>query len=227
MAKVAEREQALILRKKGHGIKEIARVLDVSKGTVSYWCRDIPLSTKQIERLQSRSSARALSALLEASERKRSLRIARSSLDAEAGKRDLGQLTSRDILMLGLGLYWGEGYKRGSEECGFTNSDASMVRFYIHFLSKVYGVPKERLIARVSINESHADRINDVHRYWSKVTGIPLTQFTKISLIRTKTKKRYSNHAHHFGTLRIKVRGGTSLRRRILGSLESVRERVK
>lgn len=224
MAKIREKEKAVVLRHKGFGIKEIARQLAVSKSTVSYWCRDIPLSLQQINTLQKRSGAHALTALLKASERKRSHRLAQTVIENATGKKDVGQITSRDYLMVGLGLYWGEGYKRGSEELGFTNSDPQMILFFIRFLRIVYHIDIDRLIARISINNLHKNRASDVLSYWSQLTTIPFSQFTKTSFIKTQSKKQYKNHANHYGTLRIKVRRGSSLRRRILGSLETLKE---
>lgn len=54
--------------------------------------------------------------------------------------------------------------------------------------------------------------------FWSKVTGIPRTQFTRTSFIRTKVKKVYDDKDNHFGTFRVKVKNGTNLLRRILGA---------
>jgi hypothetical protein len=60
----------------------------------------------------------------------------------ELGSNDTASLSSRDIHMLGLGLYWGEGYKRGSRELGFTNSDPLIARFFIRWLELMYGAKK-------------------------------------------------------------------------------------
>ena len=140
----------------------------------------------------------------------------------EKGIADFGALTERDVYCIGLGLYWGEGYKKGSQELGFTNSDPKMIQFYIHWLERVFKINRAELILRVSINGIHKYRIKDVEKQWSQVTGIPLSQFTKSSLIKTDSKKVYGNMETHLGTLRIKVRKGTTLRREILGSLEGI-----
>jgi hypothetical protein len=139
------------------------------------------------------------------------------------GRSDVGQISQRDLFMLGLALYWGEGYKQGSQELGFTNSNAEIIRLYIHWLRQIYGVEKARLILRVSINVSHKHRVQEVTQFWSRIAGVPLSQFTKPSLIQSKSKKVYTNHHEHFGTLRVKVRNGTSLRRQILASIDALR----
>jgi hypothetical protein len=221
MAKQLERETALSLRSKGMSIGEISRHLHVSKGTVSLWCRDIALSRAQIDAIAERSHHHATAKLLLAAEKRRLQREIDSRKVAEIGRKDVGELSKRDIFMVGLGLYWGEGYKQGSQELGFTNSNPAIIMFYLDWLEKIYDVRRMDLILRVSINTDHAYRIQEVQQYWSKLTSVPLSQFTKPSLIKTAIAKRYTNHQQHFGTLRIKVRKGTNTRRRVLGSISA------
>lgn len=222
MAKIKEKEQAIILRKKGKSISYIAKELLVSKSTVSIWCKDITLSRRQINIIAAKTKHESTKALLFAAEQKRNERIIKTAQMKKIGSEEVGKLSDRDIFMVGLGLYWGEGYKKGSQEMGFTNSDLSMIKFYIKWLRKTYSIPKTRLTLRVSINSIHKDRIHEVERYWSKHTGIQLSQFTKTSLIKIRSKKVYENKNIHYGTLRIKVQRGTNLRRQVMGSIESL-----
>ncbi len=226
MTKIVIHEKAIELRKNGNSINEIARRLKVSKSTVSHWCKEIPLSQTQLERIARRSQHNATLGLLMAAEKQRAKRI-RATEEAQAlGRLDVGKLSHRDICMVGLGLYWGEGYKKGTQEMGFTNSDPSMINFYILWLNIGYGIQAKDLILRVSINNQHIDRVRAVEEYWSKLSGIPLSQFTKTSLIKVQNKK-YFNNTEHFGTLRIKVRRGTQLRRRVLGSIAALGSQAK
>jgi transcriptional regulator with XRE-family HTH domain len=222
MAKFKEKEKAILMRKQGISISDIAAKLNMSKSTVSMWCRDIVLSADAIANISMRSESKSTKALLKYTE---SLRIARQNnteISKKRGKNTLGQLTKRDIYCIGIGLYWGEGYKRGSQEFGFTNSDPGMIKFYVKWLNTVFGVETKDLILRVSINELHRTRIKLVEIYWSKLLNIPLSSFTKPSLIKTQSKKIYSNSEMHFGTLRIKVRRGTNMRREVIGALEAL-----
>ena len=83
-------------------------------------------------------------------------------------------------------------------------------------------VSNNRFSFRVGINEIHKDRVKKVEKYWSQLTGIPLSQFNKVSLKKTKIKKIYKNYNEYYGTLRIKVRQGTRLRRKIDGWIEGL-----
>jgi len=226
MAKQREKGVALLLRRNGRSIGEIARELKVSKSTVSGWCRDIILTKKQQGHIAYRSKHHATAALLRAAEQRRKRRLQETEHAVLLGHTDIGNLSKRDIQMVGLGLYWGEGYKRGNQELGFTNSDPDMIRFYINWLQMQFHIDTQNLVLRVSINNIHAKRIRDVERQWSKSTGIPLHQFTRPSLIKTVVQKEYINKTAHLGTLRVKVRKGTFLRRRILGAI-SVLQNIK
>ena len=220
MAHIRKKELAQRLRGEGLSIKEISKKIKSNKSTVSYWCRDIFLTKEQLERLQGKQKASSMKAILAIAEKKRKQRIEDTVLHTERGARDVGVVTQRDLFMLGLALYWGEGYKKGSAETGFTNSDPFVIKMILRWFTECYGIKKEDFILRVSINQLHKSRINYVVNYWAETTDLPIEQFTKPSLIKTKTVKIYANHNQHFGTLRVKVRRGTNLRRRILGSLK-------
>jgi len=224
MAKQKEREIAQNLRESGTSISDIADKLKVSKSTVSTWCKDITLNDEAIEMISRTSKSKSTTSLLRYTESLRSKRQQDIAASYLVGKRKVGKLTERDIYFIGLGLYWGEGYKRGSQEFGFTNSDARMILFYLTWLRVVFQVNPDDLIVRVSINDSHMSRVEEVEKYWSKITGITRAQFTKTSFIKTQSRKIYKNTDSHYGTLRIKVRRGTTMRREVLGAIEGIAE---
>ena len=223
MAKILEQEKARVLRQRGESIKWIARNLGLSSSSVSYWCRNIKLTPKQIKRLQKRQRRAGLKAVLKYAESKRNARIEKEKDLLRLGKSDVGALSRRDLFLVGLALYWGEGYKSGNGELGFTNSNLEMIKFILHWFREIFNVCGEDFILRVSVNKQHERRIGDIERWWSKQTGIPLSQFSKSSLIKVQVKKFYANADIHMGTLRVKVRRGIDLRRRILGGIEGLK----
>ena len=56
---------------------------------------------------------------------------------------------------------------------------------------------------------------------WADETGIPLSQFGKPTFISGYNSSKLNERSYR-GTLRIKVRRGTSLRRRILASIVEI-----
>ena len=222
MADVRTKRIVQILRSQGMSIAGIALRVDKSKSTVSYWCRDIVLTSEQVKALQAKSKTAGARQFVLLGEVKRKERLQRERVSRERGLQDVGNFSKRDLFLLGLGLYWGEGYKHGNGELGFTNSDSQMILIFIKWLKEIYNVGKQDLILRVSINQIHQEREREVVKYWEKLLGVSSSQFTKTSFVKTEVKKRYANHNDYFGILRVKVRKGSLLKQQILGSLEKL-----
>lgn len=218
---VRAQAKAVVLRRSGMSVKDIARLLSVSPSSVSRWCADVVLTPRQQARLTAKRRAAGIAALAPWIEKNRQSKIADVKHQKHVGISDIGTVSKRDLYMLGLGLYWGEGYKRGSDECGFTNSDPEIIRVILRWFGEIYGIERRDIIARVTINSRHAGRASRIMNEWSALTGIPLEQFTTPSFITTYSSVPTRDTATYRGTLRIKVRRGTSLRRRILAGIEA------
>jgi len=220
VAKPEIKKRAISLRRQGKSLGYIARVLNISKGTASYWCSDVNLSSEQKRALQEVQHEARSVALRNYFKKLARIRKDKHLIHEKEAQDDVRRFSQRDLLFVGLGLYWGEGYKKGNEELGFTNSDPVAILLYVKWLQKCYTVKTEDLILRLSINSLHTDRLPSVLRYWSLLLNIPLTQFTKSSLINVPARKKFLNHDEYYGTLRIKVRKGAGLRQRILASIK-------
>lgn len=223
MEKIKDKISAQELRKQGHSLSEIVSKIKISKSTASVWCRDISMSAVAQKKLKSRTTEKSLAGLAEYSKRIKNNKILQIKIDAKIGSNKLGEISNRDIYCIGLGLYWGEGYKSGSQEFGFTNSDPEMILFYIKWLETIFLVKKNDLILRVSINELHKKREIQINQFWSNLTAVPLLQFTKMSFIKSVSKKSYPNSNNYMGTLRIKVRKGTRMRREVIGAIKYIK----
>lgn len=136
----------------------------------------------------------------------------------DLGRLDIGDtINKRDLLILGVGLYWGEGYKNGNGEFGFTNSDPEMIKTFLSIIKNVYNISIDQLVFKISINKLFLNKIQEIEKYWFKITGVKKDQFTKTTMIKSKLNKKY-NEDKYKGTLRIKVQKGEYLKRRILSS---------
>ena len=146
------KEKALEMRKSGASLGDISKKFNISKSTLSFWFKDIILIESVIRKIKTRGKIKSIQGLLRYSESKRKERIERRIFQKQKGAMALGKLSDRDILMVGLGLYWGEGYKYENGELGFTNSNPYMIRFYFKWL-KLWNVQKDSLIFRLTLNE--------------------------------------------------------------------------
>lgn len=214
--------QAHRLRKSGESIKTIAKKLAVSQSTVSCWCKNLSLTPEQSARLKKRGKEAGRRALAPWIEKRKNMKIVDLRKQSGLGKADVGSLSPRDRFMVGLGLYWGEGYKRGSQECGFTNSDPLILETFVKWLAEQYQVHRNELIARVTINNRYQDQSDSIHIWWQRKLKIKALQFSRPSFISSGSKISTRDPKTYKGTLRLKVRKGTSLRRRILASIAAL-----
>jgi transcriptional regulator with XRE-family HTH domain len=161
--KTTERARARVLRAQGWTMPDIAAELGVSRGSVSAWTRDIEVVVAR------RASPRAPNAL----QRAKAAEI--DALRAE-GRRRIGQLTQRDLLIAGTALYAGEGAKTDGKLV-FANSDARMVALFLTWLRRFFMPDESRLRVRLYLHEGLD--LDGAIAFWADLTGIPPTQFQK------------------------------------------------
>ena len=216
------KETAKKMRKSGISLGDISKKLHVTKSTLSFWCKDIVLSESAIRKIKTKGKVKSVKGLLRYSESKRKERMERSILQKQEGIKTVGILSSRDTLMIGFGLYWGEGYKYENGELGFTNSNPYMIRFYFKWLD-LWNVEKGSLIFRLTVNEFFKKEENKIKTFWVNFLGIKKEQFSRTTYIKTNLKKASPENIEKYkGILRVKVRKGTSLRNKILGAIEYI-----
>ena len=218
----SKKETAQTMRQSGTSLGDISKRLHIAKSTLSFWCKDIVLDESAIIKIKTKGKLESMRGLLRYSESKRKERIERYLLQRGEGVKLLGALSNRDILMVGLGLYWGEGYKYENGELGFTNSSPNIIRFYFKWL-KLWNVEKDSLIFRLTINEFFKKEENSIKSFWINLLGVKKEQFSKTTYVKTNLKKAsLKNKEKYKGILRVKVRKGTFLRNKILGALEHI-----
>lgn len=226
MAKFKEKIKAQKLRKQGQSIKEIAKRLNVSKSTVSIWCRDIQLTKEQIARLDARQTKGAYKGRLKGAKIQRERYLEKVEKLKNQGIKTINKLNRRDLLIAGIALYWGEG-DRKDNMARLGNSDPKMIKFMLNWFKKIWKIDKNRIKLHIGINQIHKKRIEEVEKYWSKTTGIPRKQFGKTVLIKAKNKKIYENFNTHYGTLSIRIRKSSTLKYQIDGMLEAMTHHIR
>ncbi|EKD80470.1 MAG: hypothetical protein ACD_40C00082G0002 [uncultured bacterium] len=226
MVKSSERLLAREMRRNGKSIREIAKVLDVSKSSVSLWCRDIILTPEQIKILIENDSDGAIRGRIKSWELHKTERQERVNKYGNIGSRKVGQISKRDLLLVGVALYWAEGSKTGRRII-FVNSDPGMIFLFIRWMRECFDIQMVDFSCRVQINESHAHRIGEIEEYWVSITGVPLSQFTKPNLIHAVSKKHYDSPNSYYGVLAIKVRRSTNMSYLVNGAIDHLREEAR
>lgn len=222
MAKPLSRKMAQKLRSQGKSIKEIAKLVNVSQSTASLWCRDIILSPKQIKLLEKQGKDPNYGNRLLYARKVRNLKKRQIYQLKKKGMKELGRLSKRDLFVSGAALYWAEGFKK-DKQVGFANSDPQMIKFFLRWLKVCFGYTEKDISVKVTANISHEYRIQEIERYWSDLTKIPINEFKKPFFQKVIWKKDYDDPTRYFGVLRIRVRKSTSFLRKIHGFIEGFR----
>lgn len=222
MAKFQQKIKARKLRKSGLSIKNIAKSLDVSVGSVSTWVRDIALTKAQFEVLEAHSRDPHYGNRLKYINKvKRETNRRTNKLEKE-GVKDVGRLSKRELFLVGAALYWGEGFKKDSQ-VGLANSDPTVIKLFLRWLYECFDYKADDIIPRLTLNVSHRDRIDEITRFWAEAVDIPIDSFRKPFFQNFKWKKIYENPNNYHGVLRIKVRRSRDFLRKILGYIEGLR----
>ncbi|WP_326620393.1 hypothetical protein OG863_24345 [Streptomyces decoyicus] len=206
------RERARELRKEGRTYDEIQVELGCSKSSISLWVRDLPKPPPRTPEEASAIARRGWEATLKRRDEERR----RTKQEATS---EIGELTDRELFLIGVGLYWSEGSKskpyRLSERAIFMNSDPDMIRVYLTWL-RLLGVSDERLRFHVHIHES-AD-VAAAEQFWVDHTGAEQSAFGKTTLKKhnPKTVRKNVGEGYH-GCLMIRVSQSAELYRRIEG----------
>lgn len=220
MAKSREKNIARNLRKNGLSLREIAEKIGVSKGSVSLWCSDIVLTKEQEKKLHNqmvKGSYEGRTAGARMQKERKQKKINDSLFKAE---KDIPKLKERELFIAGLGLYWGEGAKKGSVR--FYNSDPLAAVFMMRWFREVLKIEENRFLMYININYAHKNRLKRVIEYWSKVTCVPIVQFRKPTLINSESKKIYENFSEHYGTLCIRIARSGDLLYQIHGWIKAM-----
>lgn len=207
------KSQAIELRKEGLSYNEICNKIPVAKSTLSLWLKEVPLSVSQKKRLYTKQIAiLSIGAQSQKERRKREvskiIKVAESEivlpLDAQAHR------------LFGAALYWAEGSKKNLFE--ITNSDPALIAFMVRWIEKVFSLHPKELKARLNLYPQQNEM--DIKRFWSQLTGIPLSSFGK-SYIKPFSKN-YKKNNLYYGTIRIEVPRSTDLKHRTFGWIKAI-----
>ena len=191
------KEKALLLRKRGYSIKEISQTLKVAKSTSSTWVRHLNLNDGAKLRLQKRKILGQYKAM-------KTRKIKREKIKEEFYKKTVKSLkkinmTKELYKLLCSFLFWTEGGKSTDSYVYFINSDPNMVITFLKLLRESFDIDESKLRAMVHIHEYHNEK--HILNYWSHLTKIPLTKFSK-SYKKPHTGKRIREN--YKGSIRIR-----------------------
>ena len=158
------RERARELRREGRTCDEIEEALGVSRSSVSLWVRDLPRPPRK----PPADRRDYMEAVHWGPLRER--RDAERRAEKERATAAVGRLTSRELFLVGVALYWAEGAKDKTydrrEYLTLINGDPGVIQVFLDWLD-LLGVERERLRFRVHIHES--GDVDSAQRYVGRV----------------------------------------------------------
>jgi len=209
-AKVLEKEKAIELRKNGYSYKDILLKISVAKSTISSWLKDLPITLEEKKLLKERVDANISRGRIKSATVNRRNRLEKEKKSFEYAKKEFQELKNNSMFLVGIGLYWAEGSKRTST-FQFMNSDPSMINFMILWCKKFFSEIETYIFLRLYLHKIFSNE--GYERYWSKVTGVPLSKFKKTiykpSGLGIKKKPMYK------GCMRIEIAKGSNLLRKM------------
>ena len=218
------KEQVRLMRKKGKSLLQISKVTKIPHTTIHDWTRDIVLTPEQVNLLQVSANKLLQEGRIRVQKKNKEIRKILVDDLNKKGKEEVGTLTSRELFVAGVALYWAEGFKNVHERrLGFCNSDPDMVRFYIHWLEKSLGIKKKDLVLRLALNSSYRDKTIEIEKYWSELLNIPLGQFSK-TFYQSSIWKKTFNTEDYRGVLRIHVKGSLNHFLKMKGQIKALKD---
>ncbi len=218
--KEKERKRAIKLRKLGLSYNEILERVSVSKSTLSVWLRDVGLAKSQKQRLTKKRKLAQLKAQRVCRER----RIEITKEIREKASKEIGEISQRNLWLVGISLYWAEGNKQKesnvSERVGLGNSDPDIIRIFILWLTKICKIKRSDIDVRLAIHETANEK--RAKKYWSKISKVPIPEFKKTLIKRHNPKTNRKYNKNYNGLLIVSVKKSTNFNRKIKGWIDGI-----
>jgi hypothetical protein len=174
------------LRRLGLSYGEIMDLIPVKKSTLATWCREVGLTTEQIEAIRERRAQEPGIPRNTQRKRHREIELIRAQAKLEAE-----HFVDDPHWVAGVALYWGEGFKTQAQ-LGMANSDPHALRLFMKWADHFH----EPTGFRAKLN-LHADNDEPAARnWWSRQLGLPLDDFDK-SFIKPEGTGHRKNHLEY------------------------------
>ncbi|MEK9154798.1 MAG: hypothetical protein AAB596_01910 [Patescibacteria group bacterium] len=226
-----DRNEALKLRLSGKSYSEITKILSIPKSTLSGWFSGLELSEKNKEKILEKARKKSLEGLLKRNKNQTALAIKRKIDIQSKAVKEIDSISKKNLLFVGITLYWAEGYKRSIFKNGrelthhpvsLTNSDPDLIKIYLRFLREVCNIPENKINADIRIFEHQ--NADNLLKYWGEITGIKKEKFGKVyyGISKSSLGKKPFNRLQ-YGTIQIRV-NDTKFFHRIMGWIEGIKK---
>ncbi len=205
---VQKKNTAINLRKQGWSYSEIVKELNVAKGTLSGWLKDILLSEQQLFDLKNRLTTKVARGRLQASIALRTRRMIRERDVQISAEKEFEKFIKDPFFITGLCLYWAEGAKKNTY-FAFMNSDPEMHVMMRKWIRKFLNLKETSLKYRLYIHEPYKEE--NCEAYWANKLRIPVDSLQKTTF--KPTPHKVKKNPEYKGCLRLSITKIEILRR--------------
>lgn len=203
----SKKEKAIKLRFEGKSYNEILQILDIpSKGTLSYWFKDLELPYSAKQRLKQKIKIAKEKGLFRFNkERTKSIKVENENVRTLA-RMKIPKLNPNSLLLVGTALYWGEGLQSENFKVSgisFVNSNPFMIGLFMRFLRETLLVSDDKIKAHIRIHPNI--KAENAILFWRKITKLPHDRFRITHQISKASNFRRPSHSLPNGTLDIRV----------------------
>ncbi|HSI20797.1 MAG TPA: hypothetical protein VLA04_03805, partial [Verrucomicrobiae bacterium] len=198
----------------------ISAKLGVSRGALSYWLANIPYTPNAY------TAAKIKNSLIESKKFYEWSRLKKENEAHLKAERIIKNISSRDLLLCGIGLYFGEGTKT-QNGVSITNSDPAIIRLAVKWLTVCFHVPPQNFQVHMHLYPDCNEQA--CKEYWQKVCGTSDVSFIKPHYdLRKKIRNGTNYRVLKYGTVNLRVRTlgnpefGAQLHRLILAIIQRV-----
>jgi hypothetical protein len=210
--------EAIRLRDAGYSYKMIHDALGIPMSTLSGWFRDKPYTpnAEARNRIETGKYAYGL--------RRRDERLQEIQELNVFGQTEIGHISTRDLWILGLGLWIGEGSKT-IEQIRLANSDPRVIQLWVKWLYEICGMNAENIFVTLHIYPESNEE--DCRAYWRSVIGGDI-RFGKCQTDKRGGKAAIKAGKLPYGTAHVSVRAlgdpekGVRLYRRMMGWVSAI-----
>ena len=221
---ISLKEKALLLRRKGKSYGEINQVLGLHKSTLSTWLKNLPLSKKVKARNINKAKVIWAKNISEFNKIRSEKYQKDTQLLIKKFSSEIPLPTDRDLFFTGVSLFWAEGGKREKWKVVFVNSDPQMIEVMMKFFRKICKVPEAKFILVLHLYPNIDEA--DAKSFWSKITGLNLTQFRKTQTkITISSKYKRPINRLPYGTLHISI-SDASLNKKMKGWILGLSQQI-
>ncbi len=211
------------LRDNGYSYKMISEKLGIAPSTLSLWFRDRAYTPNREVISRIKNGPR------KAAQKRHDLKIEQIQTIRKKSFAEIGQITKRDLWMLGIGIYIGEGSK-SIESVRIMNSDPAVIKFSIRWLKEACGLDEENIM--ISLFLYPDNNIEKSIKYWQETTGLSTSNFRKTHVDVRDNKRKAAKGKLPYGTVQLRINAngdksrGVALFRQISGWIDCVLDTV-